>query len=72
MSMKTTLVAAVVAASATLLPLTTSGAATMQDANAKTFAELVDVVFNHGTIDAADKYFQPSLVDHAPLAGPVG
>ena len=69
MSMKTTLVAAVVSASVTLLPLTTSGAATMQEANAKTFAELVDVVFNHGSIDAADKYFQPSLVDHAPWPG---
>lgn len=37
--------------------------------NATLFAEMVSTVFNAGDVAAADGYFQPFLVDHAPWPG---
>ena len=70
MVIKSILAAGILAASASLLPsASTAQAASMQEINVQKFAELVDVVFNRGNIDAADKYFQPALIEHAPWPG---
>ena len=70
MVIKTILAAGIVAASAALLPgNAAAGSASAQEINAQRCTEFFDVVVNRGDIGAADKFFQSSLIDHAPWPG---
>jgi len=40
-----------------------------EETNTTRFGEMVSAVFNRGDLAAADGYFDPSLVDHAPWPG---
>lgn len=69
MSIKSFLPAGIVAASAALMPAVGAAAGLTVPTNAERFGEMVEVVFNKGGIAAADAYFAPTLVDHAPWPG---
>jgi steroid delta-isomerase-like uncharacterized protein len=69
MSIKSILPAGIVAMSAALMPAEASSDGSAVATNAERFSELVELVFNGGDIAAADTYFAPTLVDHAPWPG---
>lgn len=41
----------------------------MARSNHDTLAEFIELVLNRGELEAADRFFAPSLIDHAPWPG---
>jgi steroid delta-isomerase-like uncharacterized protein len=53
---------------AAMLP-SAAQADSVQDANARQFLQFVEAVINRGEVNAADRFFAPDLIDHAPWPG---